>query len=84
MYLKLKLYLQLTLFYEKIIITNNIKFLVRIMDEIDLIIIRRLMENSRLTFRELAEITNMSVSTIHKRIHNLKKDVRKELKKEMI
>ena len=41
------------------------------MDEIDLIIIRRLMENSRLTFRELAEITSMSVSTIHKRIQNL-------------
>ncbi|MFX0175226.1 MAG: AsnC family transcriptional regulator [Candidatus Hodarchaeota archaeon] len=41
------------------------------MDEIDLIIIRKLLENSRLTFRELAEITSMSVSTIHKRIQNL-------------
>jgi len=41
------------------------------MDEIDLIIIRKLFENSRLTFRELADITNMSVSTIHKRIQNL-------------
>jgi DNA-binding Lrp family transcriptional regulator len=41
------------------------------MDEIDLIIIRKLIENSRLTFRELAEIVNMSVSTIHKRIQIL-------------
>ena len=41
------------------------------MDEIDLIIIQKLLENSRLTFRELAEITSMSVSTIHKRIQNL-------------
>ncbi|MFW9972612.1 MAG: AsnC family transcriptional regulator [Candidatus Odinarchaeota archaeon] len=41
------------------------------MDEIDLIIIRKLLENSRLTYRELAEITNMSVSTIHNRIQNL-------------
>jgi len=41
------------------------------MDEIDLIIIRKLLENSRLTFRELAEITSMSVSSIHKRIQNL-------------
>ncbi|MFW9938075.1 MAG: AsnC family transcriptional regulator [Candidatus Thorarchaeota archaeon] len=41
------------------------------MDEIDLIIIRKLLENSRITFRELAEITSMSVSTIHKRIQNL-------------
>lgn len=41
------------------------------MDEIDLIIVRRLLENSRLTFRELAEITSISVSTVHKRIQNL-------------
>jgi len=41
------------------------------MDEIDLTIIRKLLENSRLTFRELAEITSMSVSTIHKRIQTL-------------
>ncbi len=41
------------------------------MDEIDLIIIRKLLENSRLTFRELAEISSMSVSSIHKRIQNL-------------
>ena len=41
------------------------------MDEIDLIILRKLLENSRLTFRELAEIANMSVSAVHKRIKNL-------------
>ncbi len=42
-----------------------------IMDEVELIIIRKLLENSRLTFRELAEITSLSVSTIHKRIQSL-------------
>lgn len=41
------------------------------MDEIDLIIIRKLLEDSRLTFRELAEITNISVSSVHKRIQSL-------------
>ncbi len=41
------------------------------MDEIDLIIIRKLRENSRLTYRKLAEITNMTVSAIHKRVKNL-------------
>lgn len=41
------------------------------MDEIDLIIIKKLTENSRLTFRELAEMTSLSVSTVHKRIQNL-------------
>ena len=44
------------------------------MDVIDLIIIRKLLENSRITFRELAGITSMSVSTIHKRIQNLVDD----------
>lgn len=44
------------------------------MDEIDLIILRKLLENSRLTYRELAEITNMSVSAIHNRIKNLVDD----------
>lgn len=44
------------------------------MDEIDLIILRKLVENSRLTYRELAEITNMSVSAIHNRIKNLVDD----------
>ena len=42
------------------------------MDEIDLIIIRKLLlENSRLTYRELAESTNMPVSAIHKHIKSL-------------
>jgi DNA-binding Lrp family transcriptional regulator len=44
------------------------------MDEIDLIIIKKLLENSRLTFRELAENTSLSVSTVHKRIQNLLDD----------
>ena len=41
------------------------------MDEIDLFILRKLLENSRLTYRELAEMNNMSVSAIHKRIKKL-------------
>ena len=42
------------------------------MDEIDLFIIRKLLlENSRLTYRELAESTNVSVNAIHKRIKSL-------------
>jgi len=41
------------------------------MDEIDLLILRKLLENSRLTYRELAEMNNMSVSAIHKRIKKL-------------
>jgi len=41
------------------------------MDEIDLILMKNLSENSRLTYRELADITNLSVSTIHKRINRL-------------
>lgn len=44
------------------------------MDEIDLFLIKELFENSRLTYRELAEITDMSVSAIHKRIKNLEVD----------
>jgi len=44
------------------------------MDEIDLFIIRKLLENSRLTFRELADMTDMSVSGIHKRIRSLEDD----------
>jgi len=44
------------------------------MDEIDLFIIRRLFENSRLTYREIAEMTDMSVSAIHKRIRSLVDD----------
>ena len=41
------------------------------MDEIDFIIIKKLMENSRVTYRELAVLINMSVSSTHKRISNL-------------
>ncbi|MCP4762048.1 MAG: winged helix-turn-helix transcriptional regulator [archaeon] len=41
------------------------------MDETDFIILKKLMENSRVTFRELAEIINMSVSSTHKRINKL-------------
>ena len=41
------------------------------MDEIDFIILKRLMENSRVTFRELAELIGMSVSSTHKRINKL-------------
>ena len=41
------------------------------MDEIDLIILKKLLENSRLPYRELANITNMSVSSIHNRIKKL-------------
>ena len=44
------------------------------MDEIDLTILRKLLENSRMTYRELAEITNMSVSAVHKRIKRLVDD----------
>lgn len=44
------------------------------MDEIDLKILKKLMENSRVTYRELAEMTDISVSTIHKRINNLIED----------
>jgi len=44
------------------------------MDEIDLTILKKLLENSRLTYRELAKITNMSVSATHKRIKNLVDD----------
>ena len=44
------------------------------MDEIDLTILRKLLENSRMTYRELAEITNMSVSAVHKRVKNLVDD----------
>jgi len=44
------------------------------MDETDLIILRKLLDNSRLTYRELAELTDMAVSTIHKRINTLIED----------
>ena len=41
------------------------------MDEIDVTLLKKLLNNSRLTYRELAEMTNMSVSAIHKRIKSL-------------
>jgi DNA-binding Lrp family transcriptional regulator len=44
------------------------------MDEIDFIILKKLLENSRVTYRELSEIFDMSVSAIHKRINNLVED----------
>jgi len=44
------------------------------MDEIDLLILRKLLENSRLTYRELADMNNMSVSAIHKRIKKLEEN----------
>jgi len=44
------------------------------MDETDLFLLKKLLENSRLTYRELAEMTDMSVSAIHKRIKKLEDD----------
>jgi Lrp/AsnC family leucine-responsive transcriptional regulator len=41
------------------------------LDETDLFIIKKLFENSRFTYRELANMTNMSVSAVHKRIKSL-------------
>ncbi|MHA2397539.1 MAG: AsnC family transcriptional regulator [Promethearchaeota archaeon] len=41
------------------------------MDETDFYLLKKLSENSRLTYRELADMTNMSVSAIHKRIKSL-------------
>jgi len=41
------------------------------LDETDIIIIKKLFENSRFTYRELADLTNLSVSAIHKRIKSL-------------
>ncbi len=44
------------------------------MDDIDTHIIRSLVANSRLTYRELADMNDMSVSGIHKRIRSLEED----------
>ena len=41
------------------------------MDEIDFAMSMILMANSRRAYRELAEIFNMSVNSIHKRINSL-------------
>ena len=44
------------------------------MDETDFVILKKLMENCRVTFRELSEIIGMSVSSTHKRINKLVDD----------
>ncbi|MHA2182730.1 MAG: winged helix-turn-helix transcriptional regulator [Promethearchaeota archaeon] len=41
------------------------------MDETDYLLLKKLLENSRVTYRELADMTDMSVSAIHKRIRSL-------------
>ena len=41
------------------------------MDEIDFFLLKKLVENSRFTYRELAEMTDFSVSATHKRIKKL-------------
>jgi DNA-binding Lrp family transcriptional regulator len=44
------------------------------MDEIDLQIQQKLLANSRMTYRELAEKTNISVSAVHKRLKKMEKE----------
>ena len=44
------------------------------MDEIDLAIIKKLFGNSRLTYRELADMVELGVSAVHKRIRKLEDD----------
>jgi DNA-binding Lrp family transcriptional regulator len=44
------------------------------MDEIDLTIIKKLFGNSRLTYRELADMVELGVSAIYKRIRKLEDD----------
>ncbi|MFX0076015.1 MAG: winged helix-turn-helix transcriptional regulator, partial [Candidatus Hermodarchaeota archaeon] len=44
------------------------------MDEVDFFLLKKLMRNSRLTYRELADISNLSVSATHKRINKLIED----------
>ena len=41
------------------------------MDEIDFFLLKKLVENSRFTYRELAEMIDFSVSATHKRINKL-------------
>ena len=41
------------------------------MDETDSFLLKKLLANSRLTYRELADMTDISVSAIHKRIRKL-------------
>jgi len=44
------------------------------MDETDFFLLKKFLENSRVTYRELADMTDMSVSAIHKRIKRLEGD----------
>ena len=44
------------------------------MDEIDFFLLKKLVGNSRLTYRELADISDLSVSATHKRINKLIED----------
>lgn len=41
------------------------------MDETDCYLLKKLTENPRLTYRQLADMNNISVSAIHKRIKSL-------------
>ncbi|MFW9782597.1 MAG: winged helix-turn-helix transcriptional regulator [Candidatus Heimdallarchaeota archaeon] len=43
-------------------------------DEIDFLILKKLFENSRLTYRDLADVCDLSVSATHKRIKKLEED----------
>ena len=44
------------------------------MDEVDLIIIKELWKNSRITIRDLCDTLGMSVNSVHKRINNLENE----------
>ena len=44
------------------------------MDETDFFLLKNFLENSRVTYRELADMTKISVSAIHKRIRKLEDD----------
>ena len=44
------------------------------MDETDYFLLKRLIENSRVTYRELADMTSISVSAVHKRIKGLEEE----------
>ena len=43
----------------------------KLMDEIDFLLIKKLFLNSRYTYREMAEMSDLSVSAVHKRIKSL-------------
>jgi len=44
------------------------------MDETDYFLLKRLIENSRVTYRELADMIGISVSAVHKRIRTLEEE----------